>query len=117
MWVPNKSRKLDSMGGVDLACIVYSTVPAEWNVWLKTDLGHVRNITTDRYIIKSQRSGSVTELLLQIRNATEQDTGNYTCRAQFGAVIQEESLQLVVTGRQAQVIIYFFIFFILHIGT
>ena len=99
--MPNKSKNVDHMNGADLACIVYSSVPADRSVWLKTDkAGNNINITSDKHITRSNTSGPVKELVLQIRNATEQDAGMYTCRAQFGAVVKEDTLQLTVTGNK-----------------
>ena len=70
------------MNGADLVCIVHSNVPADWSVWLKTDqAGNNQNITDDKHMTRSRTSGPVKELVLQIRNATEQDAGIYTCEA------------------------------------
>ena len=89
------------MNGADLVCIVHSNVPADWSVWLKTDqAGNNQNITDDKHMTRSRTSGPVKELVLQIRNATEQDAGIYTCRAQFGGVVREDTLLLTVTGNK-----------------
>ena len=89
------------MNGADLVCIVHSNVPADWSVWLKTDqAGNNQNITDDKHMTRSRTSGPVKELVLQIRNATEQDAGIYTCRAQFGGVVREDTLRLTVTGNK-----------------
>ena len=89
------------MNGADLPCIVYSNVPADWSVWLKTDqAGNNQNITDVKRMTRSRTSGPVKELVLQIRNATEQDAGMYTCRAQFGGVVREDTLRLTVTGNK-----------------
>lgn len=78
---------------------MYSSVPADMSVWLKTDqAGKKQNITADKHTIRTIKSGPVEELVLQIRNATEQDAGTYTCRAQFGALVNEDTLRLAVTG-------------------
>ena len=100
-WVPNKSRNLDHTGGVDLACIVYSSVAADTTVWLKTDrAGNKLSITSDKHTVKTSTSGRVKELVLQIRNATEQDSGTYTCRAQISGDIKEDTMQLAVAGKK-----------------
>lgn len=89
------------MSGADLACVVYSSVPADWSVWLKTDqAGNNQNITADKHITRSNASGPVKELVLQIRNATEQDAGIYTCRAQFSGVVKKDTLRLTVIGNK-----------------
>ena len=99
--MPNKSRNIDHTGGADLACIVYSSVPADMSVWLKTDqAGNNQNITADKHTIRTNTSGPAQELVLQIRNATEQDAGTYTCRAQFGSLVNEDMLRLAVTGNR-----------------
>lgn len=102
VWIPNESRNLDYLAGADLFCIVFSSAPADWSVWLKrTDqAGHAQNVTVSKHTIRSLTSGSVRELVLQIRNATEQDAGTYICRAQFAGVIQEDTLRLAVTGNK-----------------
>ena len=89
------------MNGADLACIVYSNATADWSAWLKTDQsGNNQNITDDKHMTRSDTSGPVKELVLLIRNATEQDAGIYTCRAQFGGLVREDTLRLTVTGNK-----------------
>ena len=98
-WVPNKSRNLDHTGAADLACIVYSSVDADTSVWLKTDqAGNKLNITS--HTIRTKTSGRIKELVLQIRNATEQDAGTYTCRAQISGDIKEDTIRLAVAGKK-----------------
>ena len=88
------------MGAADIACIVHASVPADWNIWSKTDQsGHVHNITNDKHNITSQTFGSFSELVLQVRNATKEDAGIYNCRAQFSGDIQETAVQVAVRGK------------------
>ena len=87
------------MGGANIFCIVNSKIPADWSVWVKSDhAGRVFNNTNNKHTVTAQTFGSFTELVLQIRNATEEDAGTYNCRVQFSGDIQEEAVRVTVTG-------------------
>ena len=99
VWIPNKSRVIDYKGEVDIVCIVHSIFPADWSVWLKSDQsGRVQDSSIEKHTVIAKRTGALSELVLRIRNATEEDEGTYTCRAMFGGDIKEQSAQLTVKG-------------------
>lgn len=76
-----------------------SKVPADWSMWLTTDeSGSTEKNLTDRHTVKAKTLGWFTELVLQIRNATEEDAGTYICRAAVGADTEEHSARLAVKG-------------------
>lgn len=76
-----------------------SKVPADWSMWLKTDeSGSTEKNLTDRHTVIAKTLGWFTELVLQIRNATEEDAGTYICRAAVGADTEENSARLAVKG-------------------
>lgn len=103
VWVPNNSRVIDYNGGADIVCIVQSNVPADWSVWVKSDQsGRVQDGSIKKYTVIATRTGVFSELVLRIRNATEEESGTYTCRAMFGGDIKEQSVQLTVNGTDGQ---------------
>ena len=99
VWIPNKSRVIDYKGGADIVCIVQSNVPADWSVWVKSDQsGRVQDSSIKKHTVIAKSTGVFSELVLRIRNATEEDSGTYSCRAMFGGDIKEQSVQLTVKG-------------------
>ena len=99
VWIPNKSRVIDYNGGADIVCIVQSKVPADWSVWVKSDQsGRVQDSSIKQHTVIAKSTGVFSELVLRIKNAAEEDSGTYTCRAMFGGDIKEQSVQLTVKG-------------------
>ena len=99
VWIPNASRDIDYNGGANIVCIVQSLVPAHWSMWLKTDeSGRTAKNLTDRHTVIAKTFRWLTELVLQIKNATEEDAGTYICRAAVGTDTEEHKARLTVKG-------------------
>ena len=87
-------------GGANIICVVHSQNPAEWRRMLKTSHTDVIQVTiANKHKIVAKSFSSYSELVLQIRNATVEDTGTYACRAKFAnGSVQEKIAQLTVKG-------------------
>lgn len=88
------------MGEADIVCIIDSTVPAKWSMWLKASQGDsTTERQSNRHTVIATTSGMSSELVLQIRNASIDDTGTYVCRAKFtDGSIQEKIAKVKVKG-------------------
>lgn len=100
LWIPKSFLVVEYMGGADIVCIIDSTVPAKWSMWLKANQGKSSNERqSNRHTVLATTSGMSSELVLQIRNASIDDTGTYVCRAKFtDGSVQEKIAKVKVKG-------------------
>lgn len=109
VWIPSESVVVEYKGGANIICVVHSQNPAEWRRMLKTSHTDVIQVTiANKHKIVAKSFSSYSELALQIRNATVEDTGTYACRAKFAnGSVQEKIAQLTVKDRsKAQVLLH-----------
>lgn len=108
LWIPKTFLVVEYMGGADIVCIIDSTVPAKWSMWLKANQGDSTNERqSNRHTVVATTSGMSSELVLQIRNASIDDTGTYVCRAKFtdGSVQEKIAKVKVKETSKAQILL------------
>ena len=100
LWIPKTFLVVEYMGGADIVCIVDSIVPAKWSMWLKANQGDsINERQTNGHTVVATTFGTSSELVLQIRNASMDDTGTYVCRAGFtNGSVQEKIAKVKVKG-------------------